>query len=639
MSLPDDSNPPAAIPLWQRRWAGPAAVAAAFVAMLVWTWQTWPDLLVDFGVQLYVPWQLTQGKVLYRDIAHYTGPMSVYYNTLAFRIFGPNLRVLELANLPVLVGIVIAVYSLALRLGGRLCAAVCGVSFVTLFAFAHLTIAGNYNYVCPYEYEYTHATLLCLICLIFLRRLVRGGRIADAIIAGFLAGMIFLTRSEFFVAIIGAALVGMMLLAVTSRSITRVVTACIGFVPAAALPPLISAGLLRLAMPWPVAIRGVLGMWPSIFSGHVTAQHFYQHSMGLDDLHRSLLLLAAWCAAYAIPIAGFLAWATLNKFKPAPPHLIAAFLIGVIFTGWRWQQRDWVSLFRPLPIVAAGVIAVSMNQFWRRGQDATAQSFHALSAMLGVFALILLGKVFFYARIIHYGCWLAMPAAMLLLIVLFGWIPMVLRRRGGSAALFLFGIGGVWIVVLLVYLAMTATATKRLATSVGTGADQFWADAPRADVVNDAILAAEQVIPANKTLACFPEGIMINYLSRRQTATPYVNFNPPDLLLFGENRMLAAMNATPPDYVFLVHKDTSEFGEKFFGRDYGRRLFAWIAENYREQPLPMLNLGAEPLRGNRFGIRLLIPRAALEGRRRLVYGPGATGPMDSSAAASTSSRE
>ncbi len=186
---------------------------------------------------------------------------------------------------------------------------------------------------------------------------------------------------------------------------------------------------------------------------------------------------------------------------------------------------------------------------------------------------------------------------------------------------------------------MTAAATKRLTVSVGTGPDQFWADAQRADIVNDAILAAEQIIPANKTVACFPEGIMINYLSRRQTATPYVNFNPPDLLLFGEDRMLAAMNATPPDYIFLVHKDTSEFGERFFGRDYGRKLFAWIEENYREQPLPMLDLGAEPLRGNRFGIRLLIPRTTLREQRRLIYGPGTTGPVDSTAAASTSSRE
>ena len=129
---------------------------------------------------------------------------------------------------------------------------------------------------------------------------------------------------------------------------------------------------------------------------------------------------------------------------------------------------------------------------------------------------------------------------------------------------------------------------------------------------------------------------MINYLSRRQTAGPYVNYNPPDLLLFGEDRMLAALQATPPDYIFLVHKDTGEFGERFFGIDYGRRLYAWIARNYQEQPLPMLDLGAEPMRGSQFGIRLLVPLARAEQQRRLIYGPDGAG---SNAAALTSSSE
>jgi hypothetical protein len=155
--------------------------------------------------------------------------------------------------------------------------------------------------------------------------------------------------------------------------------------------------------------------------------------------------------------------------------------------------------------------------------------------------------------------------------------------------------------------------------------------------VNNAILAAEQ-IPADKTLACFPEGIMINYLARRQTAGPYVNYNPPDLLLFGEDQMLAALKVTPPNYIFLVHKDTSEFGERFFGIDYGQKLYAWIAANYRDQPLPMLDLGVEPLRGNQFGIRLLIPRGPAD-ERRLIYWPGGTPDFHSSAAASTASAE
>ena len=166
-SDPPDRAPAAAPPLWQCAWAPPLLLAIIGVALFTWTWQAWPDVLVDFGVQLYVPWRLAAGDVLYRDIAHYTGPLSVYYNALAFRAFGTSLRTLEFANLPILIGIIAAIYALALKLAGRLCAFVCGIAFLTLFAL-RAGIIGNYNYVCPYEYEYTHATLLCLCTVLLL---------------------------------------------------------------------------------------------------------------------------------------------------------------------------------------------------------------------------------------------------------------------------------------------------------------------------------------------------------------------------------------------------------------------------------------------------------------------------------------
>jgi len=602
---------------WQRRWAGPALILAVFIALLVWTWQRLADVLVDFGVQLYVPWQLAQGKVLYRDIAHYTGPLSVYFNALAFRMFGVSLRTLELANLPILIGIVIAIYWLTSRMAGRFCATVCGISFLTLFAFAHVSIAGNYNFVTPYEYEYTHATLLCLLFLIFLHRTVRDGRWIDSGMAGFLLGMIFLTRAEFFAAALGAAGVAFLLAGGRAAQVRRLnKMGIVGiFCFAMAVAPVVSACLLRMAMPWDMAIRGTLGMWPAMLRGNVSSQYFYHHSMGTDDIGRSLRLLAGWTLAWCIPVAGFASWAILPKPGRSTAALAIALFIGAIFVRFNWRHVDWISMFRPLPAAVAIIIAVSIVQFSRRTPGDTAM----LAAIFGVFSLLLMGKIILYARIAHYGCWLAMPATMMVVMALFGWIPAWIGRRGGSGAAFVAGIGGAWIVVVWIHLGISATAMGRLTVSVGNGADQFWADSVRGNCVNNAVLLAQQ-IPPEKTLACFPEGIMINYLARRNAPTRFVNFNPPDLLLFGEDRMLQAMAASPPDYIFLVHKDTSEFGERFFGRDYGQKLLAWIEANYQEAQVPSLELGDEPLQTGRFGIRLLVPRQA-EQDRRLIYGP------------------
>ena len=74
--------------------------------MTVWTWQTWADVLVDFGREVYVPWQLTEGKVLYRDIAYFNGPLSPYLNSIWFRLFGTSILTLAICNLAILAALV-----------------------------------------------------------------------------------------------------------------------------------------------------------------------------------------------------------------------------------------------------------------------------------------------------------------------------------------------------------------------------------------------------------------------------------------------------------------------------------------------------------------------------------------------------
>jgi hypothetical protein len=597
--FPKDASADAGdLPFWRRAGFGPGIVIVAALMMLVWTWGTWPDLLVDFGVQLYVPWRLAAGEVLYRDIAHYTGPLSVYFNAFAFRIFGTSLRVLVLCNLPILGGIIAEIYWLGNKLGGRVCATACGLTFVTLFAFSHLTQIGNYNYVCPYEYEYTHAMLLCFGCLIFLWRLLENRRALDAGLAGLLVGLVFLTRAEFFVAVLAAAGFALLLSFIKSESLAKTARSWLYFSIAVLIPPLVSVICLSLAMPMGIALHGTLGMWPGLLAGNVTSQVFYHHSMGLDHPGESIRLLGMVFGFYLLillwPIG--VAWMIGRKFKTSVAIFTA--LVGIVVFALVWRRIDWISAFRPLPVVAMIVVAGAVALV-RRHQVA------GLAGMLGIFSLVLLGKVILYARIEQYGCWLAMPATMLLVMIIFGWIPAWLKTRGHEPAVYLAGMAGVWGTVLVIHLVLTNVELRRLKYTVGSGGDEFLAANP-AVYVNRAVDLADQVIPADKTLTCFPEGIMINYLTRRRTATRYVNFNPPDLLLFGEQNMATAMEKSPPDFIFIVHKDTSEFGERFFGVDYGKQLGAWIGEHYHQRQV-LTDLGAPPLRDHRFGIRLYLP--------------------------------
>jgi hypothetical protein len=78
-----------------------------------------------------------------------------------------------------------------------------------------------------------------------------------------------------------------------------------------------------------------------------------------------------------------------------------------------------------------------------------------------------------------------------------------------------------------------------------------------------------------------PEGVMINYLSRRAAGTPYFNFLPPELAMFNERAMVSALAANPPEFIMLVQRDTPEYGTRAFGQDYGAELMNWVAANYQ----------------------------------------------------------
>jgi predicted membrane-bound mannosyltransferase len=82
-----------------RRFIGPSILVVVGSYMLNLSWFKWPDLLIDYGRELYVPWQITQGKVLYRDINHLYGPLSHYLNAFLFQIFGTGLSTLAYVNI------------------------------------------------------------------------------------------------------------------------------------------------------------------------------------------------------------------------------------------------------------------------------------------------------------------------------------------------------------------------------------------------------------------------------------------------------------------------------------------------------------------------------------------------------------
>ena len=98
---------------------------------------------------------------------------------------------------------------------------------------------------------------------------------------------------------------------------------------------------------------------------------------------------------------------------------------------------------------------------------------------------------------------------------------------------------------------------------------------------------------------------MLNYLSRRANPTPYINFMPPEMVLFGQDRMLEAIRVGRPELVAMVPKTTDEYGfPRGFGKDFGQDLLAWLNAQYA----PLFRTAGRPTSRGQFIITVATPR-------------------------------
>jgi len=547
----------------------PVLFLAAGGVMLAWTWDTWADPLVDTGRELYVPWRLSEGEVLHRDLAWFNGPLSPYWNALLFRLFGVGLKTLVWADLALLAVAVALLFALVRRIAGIFAATVGGLVFLVGFAFGPLLPTSNFTWAFPYSHEMTHGLVLALAALWLLDRHRRSGRAAPLGLAGLSTGLCFLTKPEVFLA---AALAVAAALLFARPPPSRLVL----FLGAALAPPLVAWAALATALPAPGALRGVLGGWPYVPLQELREQFFYRFTLGTVPEGRSFGILWKWAAVEAAILAFGAGGALLLRRRSGGGRALAAAGGGLLaLMALRLSELRWDYSLFPLPYLLIAFLVAAVVRWLCARDDPRA----ALRVALTVFALGLLPKVFLSVRVSQYGFGLALPGTLVALGALLHDIPAWIARRGGSGWFF-----------RAVVLAALAAATdnfceiyyrllRHRTVTLGEGRDALRAD-HRAAPIRGMLTEIGKRLGPDQTLAVFPEGATLNYLARRRNPTPYLNFLPPELIMFGEERMVEAFRAQPPDYVILVNRVMEEYGVAHWGTEYGGQLLAWMQTSY-----------------------------------------------------------
>jgi hypothetical protein len=244
--------------------------------------------------------------------------------------------------------------------------------------------------------------------------------------------------------------------------------------------------------------------------------------------------------------------------------------------GATWEQIDWANIARPLILVTAAILAMLVVI---RTTSHPGSSLSILPVTFAVLACLLLLKIPLRVLFYHYGFALAAPALVLVVVALVCWVPRWIDSRGGCGAIARCGALGALLVLCIVYLHFTRTRYAAKTIAIGSGANLFYAEGAIGNTINAVLGAIAQAHTDHSTLAVVPQGAMINFLTGRANPTAFPVVMPPEVIMFGGERITESFKANPPDLILLARPDLKEYGFSEI-HDYEPALMEWINANY-----------------------------------------------------------
>lgn len=586
----------------------PITLALLFFIMIVWSWRKWPDILVDFGRELYVPWQIDSGQILYKDLAHLFGPLSSYFNAFLFNIFGTSYHVLVVSNIVALAVFLSTLYILLDKVSSRWAAFTSCAVIISVFGFSQYVFLGNYNFISPYSHEATHGIILSLLMIYQLYLFVTKKTKCHLILAGLMLGFIFLTKAEIFFSAFATASFFFILFIKNEKAFSFSIKS-IGVFSAGALVPFIGFLIyFGTAMPVYDAAKAISSSYGILLNSSVTSNQFYVRGMGFDNIEGNLLkmIFQALAVILTISIVFFLShYYIKNKNKIVVRCLCIVGLTVIISMAFYVNPYN---AGRSIPIINIIAFLILLKFYLKLSAKDREQSYRLIPLLLwSVFSIFLLWKIILNCRLFHYGFYLTLPSVTLLITMLIWFLPVWIDKKRSGGYVFRNTMIMIIIVIAGHSILISNRIYKKKSFSVGSGSDRIVTFhpriSPRGYLIDQAVKWLRLNVEQNETFVVLPEGVMLNYLTKRTNPTRYTNFMIPEILSFGEDVILRDFIEHPPDFIVFVHKNTSEYGVGYFGSDpkYGRKIVTWINQNYGT----VLLLGKEPFVDKQFGIKIL----------------------------------
>jgi len=586
---------------------------AVFLLLAAVSWNRWIEPFVDTGRELMVPWRVSRGEALYRDVRFYYGPLAPWLAAAVDSVLG------RLLAARIALAALVAVLHLEVlrRLAGRLATGGLAALAASLAVAVAFFLRPGGCHLFPYSLDTSIAVAAATGALLLA---TSGGsaRRDRGAAACLLAAL--LSRPEIGFAALGALAVERLLAADAAAKRRLTWLGVLPVLAAAAVYAAVSIGTpaATLAKEGWLAVFFVPPEFRNVYASFAGVDRPGLRSAELGLALFSLLAVGFWLLLAAIAVARFQVRSAAGGRAASVAAIVA--LIAVAFVALRPPAaiRDTLGLLPPLvravpPLLFAAAIAGGVLRLRDRSRT---------TIVSGVPDSVLLLSLFFAARLFlaagyvgpYDGFYLPLPivvaAAMLLRAA--ARVPARIDVSPRPAAF-----PGLIVASLAVFLAARigalALAYRDPAWSrVVTPAGSLFVTEPVAGATREVLADLERRVPADGSIAGFPEAGFFNWVLGRTNPLAQDQFFPGHLDRAAEEDAIARLRRAPPDAVVLVNVRTAGHGRAAFGKDYLEELDGFLRANFRPAAAFGPGAGSSPRIGDRgFFIEVRVPGGRL----------------------------
>ena len=435
-----------------------------------------------------------------------------------------------------------------------------------------------------YAHEATHGMINFIFMFLFLVKYFYSNKLYFFYLFAFTLGLTALFKPEFILT--GAATL-LLIIIYKQNCSTLDKSVWIKSFFISISPLFISFLLFKTVMPSLHAFKAALGSISPLIFSNLAGNPIYSTISGTEHLFQNIqniavetiLLFSFYIAAFALSY--FIQKFNLRRFR------IAIFLI--FSSTYFWIDIKSATLVFPFICIVYSI--VSFYSFINNSNSKDRIAYFSFGLFSAISFLFLI-KILFRTSLIWLGFYLTLPAT-----ICFFWgnvwlLPKIVNPKKISTPDLKIALLALSMVFVFQNFSLTQRNHSFKNIPVGKGEDRMYTFPTPTFVVDPKLLnyiihKVDMTLTKDETLMVVPEGILINYLTKRVNPTPYLA-NLMAKTLFddagGSAKIIATLREKKPDYIVYLRRvnEVQKPGYFIRGPDgFAEEVFQWIEANYK----------------------------------------------------------